>query len=602
MRRLCILLIKPSKYDDEGYVVRFVRGVLPSNTLAALTALTEEVAARGELGAVDLRAVPMDEQVQRIDARGLARRHSRRGVRVVAALCGVQTNQFPRAADVARELREAGIPVMIGGFHVSGSIAMHGGGFPPECQALIDAGVTIVKGEVEECWGDLLRDALHGRLAPYYEVRDAPDLAAAEVPVVHPRLMRRYAYPYMGTIDAGRGCPFDCSFCTIINVQGRKMRHRPAARIVDRVRRNRSLRIDYYFFTDDNFARNPAWREIFDGLIELRRSARIDVKFMMQVDTAAHRLPEFAAKAAAAGCTQVFLGVETLRPENIAAAGKKQNRTTEYQAMIDVWRTHGIACHAAFIIGFPFDTVDGVREDVRRLRDEIGADQASFFMLTPIPGSRDHRDLLARGDWIDADYNRFDASHATMRHPRMSAEEWTAAYRRAWSEFYSVAGMKRILARANQTTYWGLFKNFLWYKYSISVEQTHPMLGGFFRLKDRRQRRPGCARESRAAHLRRRARDLAAWARGVWTLYFEMQEVWLATRGRARFHESVEGWRRRIRTHTRRDLDIYWRRTWTKLRRGRLFRIDPLRLTLSFLRDVQLCVRFSLSFLSAYGK
>jgi hypothetical protein len=447
----------------------------------------------------------------------------------------------------------------------------------------------------------------------------------------------------MGTIDAGRGCPFDCSFCTIINVQGRKMRHRPAARIVDRVRRNRGLRIDYYFFTDDNFARNPAWREIFDGLIELRQGEGIDVKFMMQVDTAAHRLPGFVAKAAAAGCTQVFLGIETLRPENIAAAGKKQNRTTEYQAMVEVWRTHGIACHAAFIIGFPFDTVDGVREDVRRLRDEIGADQASFFMLTPIPGSRDHRDLLARGDWIDADYNRFDASHATMRHPRMTSEEWTEAYRRAWSEFYSVAGMKRILARANQTTYWGLFKNFLWYKYSISVEGMHPMLGGFFRLKDRRQRRPGHARESRSAHLLRRARDLAAWARGVRLLYFEMQEVWLATRGRARFQESVEEWRRRygemrdrlgesavrardavrqqtartragadsllhklnplaIRAHTRRDLDLYWRRTRTMLRRGRLFRIDPVRLTVAFLRDVHLCVRFSLSFLSAYGK
>jgi hypothetical protein len=153
--------------------------------------------------------------------------------------------------------------------------------------------------------------------------------------------------------------------------------------------------------------------------------------------------------------------------------------------------------------------------------------------------------------------------------------------------------MKRILARANQTTYWGLFKNFLWYKYSIQVERTHPMLGGFFRLKDRRQRRAGRARESVAAHLRRRTGDLAAWARGVWVLYFEMQEVWLATRGRARFH---------VRRQTRRDLDLYWRRTWTKLRHGRLFRIDPLRLVLNFLRDARLCMRFNLSFLSAYGK
>jgi hypothetical protein len=189
IRGLRLLLIKPSKYDDDGYVMRFVRGVLPSNTLATLAALTDEVVSRGDLGPIDIRAIPIDEHVQKVDPRRLARRHRRRGTRLVAALCGVQTNQFPRAADLARQLIAAGIPVMIGGFHVSGSIAM----------------------QVEECWGELLRDALHGRLAPLYDVGAAPDLSAAEIPVVNPRLMRRYAYPYMGTIDAGRGCPFNCS-------------------------------------------------------------------------------------------------------------------------------------------------------------------------------------------------------------------------------------------------------------------------------------------------------------------------------------------------------------------------------------------------------
>ena len=611
IRRLRLLLIKPSKYDDDGYVMRFVRGVLPSNTLATLAALTDEVVSRGDLGPIDIRAILIDEQVQKVDPRRLALRHRRRGTRLVAALCGVQTNQLPRAADLARQFKAAGIPVMIGGFHVSGSIAMYPEGLPPECRELIDAGITLVKGEVEECWGELLRDALHGRLAPFYDVGEPPDLSAAEIPVVHPRLMRRYAYPYMGTIDAGRGCPFNCSFCSIINVQGRKMRHRPARRIIDRVRRNRALRIDYYFFTDDNFARNPAWREIFDGLIELRRREGIAVQFMMQVDTAAHRLPGFIAKAAAAGCSQVFIGIETLRADNVAASGKRQNRVDDYREMIAAWHAEGIACHAAFIIGFPFDTAEGVRDDVRRLRDEIGADQASFFMLTPIPGSRDHREMLLRGEPMDDDYNRFDSFHATMDHPLMSRDEWTEAYRQAWRDFYSVEGMKRILLRANRTTYWGLFKNFVWYKYSVAVEDTHPMIGGFFRLKDRRQRRPGCITESRRAHARRRAGELAAWARGVREVYFEMQEVWLATRGRARYHDSVDALRRRyedvrarlaIRIDTRRDLDRYWRQTWAKIRRGRLLRINPLRLMLNALRDTWLCVRFNLSFFSAYGK
>lgn len=613
-RALKLLLIKPSKYDDDGYVVRFVRGVLPSNTLATLAALTEDVVERGELPGVRVEVVMLDEQVERVDPERLARAHRKRGTRVIAALCGVQTNQFPRAADLAAAFRALDVPVLLGGFHVSGALAMSPGAMPPECRALIDLGVTLVKGEIEDRWGAILRDALAGTLAPLYDIVERPDLSRARVPVVSPRLMRRYAYPYMGTIDAARGCPFNCSFCTIINVQGRAMRHRPPGRIIDRIRRNAARKIDYYFFTDDNFARNPEWEAILDGLAALRRDEGIAVQFMMQVDTTAHRIPRFVEKAAAAGCSQVFLGVETLHPENIAAAGKRQNHVEAYRAMTDAWHAAGVACHTAFIVGFPFDTPESIRDDARRLRDEIGADQASFFMLMPIPGSRDHAEKTRTGAWMDPDLNRYDSTHATTTHPRMSAEAWLAAYRDAWDEFYSLDGMKAILARANDVTYWGLFKNFVWYRYSTRVEATHPMLGGFFRLKDRRQRRPGLPVEGRIAHARRRWRDGVRWARGVAALYFEMQEVWLATRGAAQIQRNVDVWKRRadamrrrvnplrIRAKTRADLDAYWRQTRAKLRRGRLWAIDPLRLAWNLVRDVRLCLRFNVWFLVAFGK
>jgi hypothetical protein len=241
------------------------------------------------------------------------------------------------------------------------------------------------------------------------------------------------------------------------------------------------------------------------------------------------------------------------------------------------------------------------------------------------------------------DYNRFDSFHPTFDHPRMTAAEWTGAYQQAWRDFYTIEGMKTILARANHLTYWGLFKNFVWYKYSIAVEATHPMICGFFRLKDRRQKRPGHDLDSRWAHLVRRTRDITAWLRAVGRLYFEMQEVWLATRGHAQFRENLDGWRRRydevrgrlgesavragqalrgnvaqaraglgsyarrfnpiaIHTQTRADLNAYWKQTRDWLRRGRIYRINPFRLALNLLRDVKLCVRFSLWFLVAYGK
>ncbi len=250
---------------------------------------------------------------------------------------------------------------------------------------------------------------------------------------------------------------------------------------------------------------------------------------MMQVDTAASRIPRFIEKASHAGCLQVFIGMESLREDNLQAACKRQNRVSQYRESIARWHEAGIVCHVGFIIGFPYDTYDRIMEDVRSLRDELLVDQASFFMLTPLPGSRDHRVAVDAGTPMDPDYNNFDSFRATMPHPLMSAEEWTAAYRDAWTTFYSYDHMRRALLRQNPHTYWGMFKCFVWYRASM-VEGSHPMVTGFFRLKDRRSRRPGRPLEGRWRFLRRRVRESGQIALAYAKLLLEMQELWLATR------------------------------------------------------------------------
>lgn len=539
--QLDLILIRPSKYDDDGYVIRYWRGVLPSNTLATLAGLTREVADSRAFDPVRMDVTMLDETVQWIDVKDLKRQHVRPGKRAVAALVGVQTNQFPRAADLARALHEAGFSVMIGGFHVSGMMAMSAG-VPPDFQQLMDEGITLVRGEVEECWGALLRDALHGKLRPYYEILTPPDLENASVPLVDPELMRHFAYAYMGTIDAGRGCPFHCSFCAIINVQGHKMRCRSAQAVRDCIRRNANHKIDYYFFTDDNFSRNPQWEAIFDELIALKAEG-LQFSFMMQVDVLAHRIKNFVSKAASAGCTQVFVGMESINPRNLEAIGKKQNLAVDYRQMVATWHVADIGVHVGYIIGFPFDTPESVADDIRKLREEVQVDQASFFMLTPLPGSADHAALVARGEPMDSDLNRFDSFHAVTRHPRMSAEEWFATYQSAWREFYSTENMKDILSRANARTYWSVFKNFLWYRYSALIEGTHPMICGFVRFKGRRDRRPGLPIESIGQYWRRRAGDWRRWAAEVFRMYLQMQDVWLATRLRTKRQSIWSNWR-----------------------------------------------------------
>ncbi len=641
-RRLRVFLIRPSKYDDEGYVIRHLRGVLPSNTLACLYGLTEDLREREGLGpAVRLEAVMLDDTVQRIPVRKIVRFHRRPDCTAVVALVGVQSNQFPRAADLARRFRRAGLPVLLGGFHVSGAMAMLPEG-TPEIRELQHAGVSIVLGEVEETWKGILEDALHGRLRPVYDfLAEKPDLVDHPVPRIQPGYLRRFVAPNFGTIDCGRGCPYRCSFCTVINVQGHRMRFRSVERIVEAIRRNyHEHGVDYYFLTDDNFARNGNWRRVFEQLAVLREAEGIPIRFMMQVDTQAYRIADFVAMAARAGCTQVFIGLESINPKNLKGAGKGQNRVEDYRVMIEAWRRAGIATHAAYIIGFPHDTAESVAQDVERLKDELQVEQASFFMLTPLPGSRDHQQMVRASAPIDPDLNNYDAFHETVDHPHFRRGEWKAAYDKAWHSFYSLDYFRKVLNETRPENYWNVFYNFIWYRNSILIEGGHPMIHGFWRLKDRLDRRPGYAVEPRLRHYARRLGELRrlvpAWLR----LFLEMEELWLQTRKRSdaevrllaelerlqqeagRSLRAAELQIAHIRakvhfpelrvpsrfalklrdlnfnltrrlTYSRADLDRFWRRTRWYWRRRHLLGIPPHKLALHLFRDANLLLQFA---------
>lgn len=643
-----VFLIRPSKYDDEGFVIRHWRGVLPSNTLGCLHGLTEDVRRRGLLGDVDVRVHVIDEAVTKVPLEKIARLHRRSGERVLAGLVGVQTNQFCRARDIALALRREGVPVMIGGFHVSGVAALFSPD-APDIQELVNAGVTVVAGEVEHRWADLLLDAYHKRLKPIYNfLSELPDLSEAPRPIVDKRHLRKFVSSNFGTIDCSRGCPFNCSFCTIINVQGRKSRHRSPECIADTIRRNYlESGVHFYFFTDDNFARNPGWKEIFERLIRMREEERIPVDFMMQVDVLSHRIPGFVEMAARAGCSNVFIGMESINPRNLKDAGKTQNHVQEYTKLIETWHNARISTHTAYIIGFPQDTEESVREDLDRLMNEIRPHRATFFMMTPIPGSRDHKRLVEAGVLLDADYNNYDSFHQNMAHPNLKNGAWQRIYREAWEKFYSFENMKAILSRAHPENYWDIFKQFYWYKNSALNEGAHPMMAGFFRLKDRTSRRACFPQEGRLRHMRRRFFEIYRYMRDALRLTLEMEELWLATRRRTetelRVLEELAQMRaelcRSLRVselqmayarararmpsievpsrvallwekvsvvqagrlrETRRDLSLFWNGVRQRLRQGRvdtLLRLD--RLALNALREVRLATGFFIALATA---
>lgn len=542
-KKFRIVLIKPSKYDDDGYVIRFWKGVLPSNTLNVLNGLTEEVKRSRVFGDLRIEIVTFDETTEKVPVKKIVRWSRRPSTKLVVGLVGVQTNQFPRAFDLGRQFRAAGIDVIMGGFHTSGTINMLGEQ-EPDIQELIKNSISIVSGEVEENWAEILADALHGRLKPIYsfaqDLQNLIDIGNAPLPRISPKTMSHFAKPSFGTADTSRGCPFACSFCTIINVQGRKMRERSPESIAELLRKNYLEHgVSFYFFTDDNFARKKLWRETFEEIIKLRKEG-IKISFMMQVDLA-RKPKDFVRLAAKAGCTQVFIGMESVNPQNLKAEGKGQNHVEEYQQIIKEWHDAGVVVHTGYIIGLPFDTKEQVPQDVRYLTDVIQPDQASFFMLTPLPGSHDHREMKKRGEWMDPDFNKRDSFHATIKHPNMTAEEWTGAYEEAWKSFYSKENMIKILSRWNHSpkVYWNLMSVFFWYKNAAIIEKEHPMIAGFFRLKDRLSRRPIFAIDPLWVHLWKRAKEVLqlfiSWAK----FFKEMEEVWLQTRKKS---EKEEKW------------------------------------------------------------
>jgi radical SAM superfamily enzyme YgiQ (UPF0313 family) len=153
---------------------------------------------------------------------------------------------------------------------------------PADLAAGIADGITLFAGECETHLDDLIMDAAGGRLRAIYDyTRTLPDIWTVEAPPFLPVEFVKRTVGNVTSFDAGRGCPFQCSFCTIINVQGRKSRFRSPDSIEQIIRSNWAQGVHRFFITDDNFARNKDWEAIYDRIIELRENDGLDVRFMI---------------------------------------------------------------------------------------------------------------------------------------------------------------------------------------------------------------------------------------------------------------------------------------------------------------------------------
>lgn len=557
-----VVLIKPTLYDDDGFVQRFWLGVLPSNSLAQLNSITSKALRSIITPDTNILIHVLEDGLLKHarELRKLARSFPKPETKLIVGLVAVQSAQFPRALDIMTSWQQKGAVCVIGGFHVSGIITTMLDGvndpkrpnipcpkkMPEEIQSLMERGIIVFHGEAEIVWKEALQDILNGSPKKLYR-GGRPNLTTAPLPLYPDGYFEGNFATRIGTFDTGRGCPLSCNFCTIINVQGRESRYRTPADVIQAIK---ELCISFgkasFFFTDDNFGRNPLWEDILDGIIALRKEGRA-ISFMIEADLVCGKIPDFLAKLAEAGCRQIFMGVESMNPANLKDAHKFQNQVGLYQTLWNRCHELGILVHAGYIIGFPKDTPESVKADIEKLA-EFGADQASFFMLTPLPGSENHAWAVANGDTLHPDLSRYDSFHVTTPHPIMSDDEWMNAYRSAWHQFYSVPNMVRALKRcASREARMDLLRNYVWYRWSFATENAHPMVAGFYRLRPYSERRPGSAPLSYGRYLAQEVWRHIRYIGRFASEFYRFQHVMWEVEGVPAVTETCERWTEHLR-------------------------------------------------------
>jgi len=542
VREIDVTLIRPTNYTDDGYPIKTRIGVIRSNTLTQIGTLVRDLANELFFQGVKLDICKIDEAIEWIPVKDIVRRSKVPGVKSIVMLVGVQTNQYPRALDIASKLLPHGIPVLIGGFHISGMLAMIG--LTADLRNAMSMGITLVAGEVEGGRLSLIvEDIIKNRAQPLYNfLNSKPSLLDVPIPHITKDELENFASLFT-TIDTGRGCVFKCDFCTIINVQGRIMRHRDPKQVIEFVRQSyRETGVSHCFFTDDNIARNPQWRELFLGLRLMREGEKIPFTFMIQSDLAARKMPggDFFELAAEAGCNQVFFGVESVNRENLRSKDKFQNQVHEYKDLVAHCHSLGITCHAGYMIGLPFDTIDSIKRDVAELQ-RMMFDSASFYVLTPLPGSKDHQRWWREGRWMHEDFNAYDSAHVAVKPDRMSSDELMEAYRNTWEQFYSTEHMVNVLKiwKPDRYSYKERLSFFAWYLYSSRIERLHPMNCGFWTVRRREDRRSGFSQEAFISFWWNQSKHLASRLCGIVKLFFQLEEVWLRSRPKSNIEEAL---------------------------------------------------------------
>lgn len=365
---------------------------------------------------------PRDIEVKIIDERYTAINYDA-PVNLVAITA--MTSTAPRAYQIADEFKKRGVKVVLGGVHPS---------FLPE-EAIQHAN-SVVIGEAELVWRQLLEDYRAGKLKEFYRSKDYPCLDNLPFPRwdLLPNRKR-----YVHFIQAMRGCPNNCDFCSVPEFSGRKIRTRPILEVIEEIK---TFSKGFVIFIDDNiFAKVAYAKELFRALIPLKIKwgAEASLNFI-------NRDPEILKLASKSGCRALFIGIESISQKALDGVNKSFNKVKDFAETVRKLHQHRISVISSLIFGFDEDDI-GVFKRTLKVLNELKVDASIFSILTPLPGTKLYSKLKSAGRIFEHDWSKFDALHATFKPLKMLPSELEKGVEWLYRKFYSLPNTLRRIAR-----------------------------------------------------------------------------------------------------------------------------------------------------------
>ncbi|MCL5953062.1 MAG: B12-binding domain-containing radical SAM protein [Nitrospirae bacterium] len=409
-KKLKILMIQPTLMRLSGVPVQAKKRLIMTMVtpyLAGLTPLSDDV-------------VVVDDKVQKIPYEG--------DFDLVAIT--TTTGSANRAYEISRKFRERKIPVVMGGFHST----LH------PADTLLHAD-SVVVGEAENVWGELLDDCRRGKIKSLYKAEQPSDMKSLPRPRYELLDLSRYRI-HMMPIQATRGCNYHCDFCEVPVVYDGAYRMRPVEDIVEEIRQQKKIMgINQFQFIDDQLTGKHAFaRELFKALKPL------DIKWSCLWTLNTNHDEELLDLAIDAGCIHVNIGMESINQANLNDIHKKQNHVKDYIDLLKAMEKRRLFYSLNLMFGLDHDTPDVFPATLDFL-EKVRAPLAFFSIVSPREGTPLRARLNAENRVVDPTADQYSSGHVCMFVPKnMTKEQVEKGIDWVQRSFYSPRSiMKRLL-------------------------------------------------------------------------------------------------------------------------------------------------------------